>query len=507
MMGNETSNARDSLDLNVLSYRFDRLEDLCSKLDTLIRRPDCDKIECQETLIKLRDELMLVGMALESDGTRAIIADFNISSRELYVLIFAGTDRLLEKAFKNNKESIMELTNKVRTSISLWRTRIIGPHEASTASGAVTAQPTPEPKNGSPVSEAKLPLGKDLVFTHSQLGRVKIKYISLNDAIRIQEFLQETNSRRFAVSVVHHQLIQPKLGLDEIGAWPDDVLIEVCLKLLENEPTIRSHFDRRTEHSFFENFHEAFVAYQKEQTERLGAVANAMQSQMSGAIERVAASLNTLGFRAAMQALATYNFRGLSANMQAIQSMSRFILPPIVLPAVRPSWLDPPLRQPTEYRTSHLADEVTKEAIEVLLDDVDVELEQKRQGAWQTFHGTSQDGLSQAMHSMREVLRQLLDMLAPEEEVPRASWYDKPPKAKSLVTRKMRVRFALAGTSSTVSKSTLELVDSLADSVDKTYAKISGEAHRKGEAPRAQVEAYLRLCEAIILILLVNRGV
>jgi hypothetical protein len=70
----------------------------------------------------------------------------------------------------------------------------------------------------------------------------------------------------------------------------------------------------------------------------------------------------------------------------------------------------------------------------------------------------------------------------------------------------MRVRYALAGTSSEVSQSTMRLIDSLAETVDETYAKISSEAHRTGEPLKSQIGAYLILSEAVILNLLVQRN-
>lgn len=108
---------------------------------------------------------------------------------------------------------------------------------------------------------------------------------------------------------------------------------------------------------------------------------------------------------------------------------------------------------------------------------------------------------------MREVLRQLLDKLAPEDEIPKAPWYSKPLKGRSPVTRKMRVHYALVGNRPNVSQSTLELIDSLADSVEKTYGKLSSEAHRQDEPIVKQIEAYLSLSEAVILNILVNSNI
>lgn len=289
------------------------------------------------------------------------------------------------------------------------------------------------PDDSAPKHEAKLPFGKNIVFAHNLLGQVEVKYISVKDARTIRGLLQETNFRYFAVSVVHNQLIQPRLALGETESLPDDVLIEICSKLLENEPTIKSHFQRRAKYSFFEDFHQAFAEHEKEQLERLAVIAKGIQSQVGAALERVTSSINTPGFKAAMQALASYDFNHLSATMQAIQNMSLFAIPPGISRAVRPSWLDAPLIEQTKYQIPRFVDDA--------------------------------------------------------------------------VTRKMRIRFALARTDLNVSQSTLELIDSLAETVDKAYYKLSAETHRQSEAINTQVEAYLKSSEAVILLLLANLSV
>ncbi|MFA5065605.1 MAG: hypothetical protein WC566_09070 [Dehalococcoidia bacterium] len=363
-----------------------------------------------------------------------------------------------------------------------------------------------DPQDDSAAGQAKLPFRKNLVLTHRFLGQTEIKYISLNDLIRIEEFLNDDDFRHFAAIVIHSQLVQPELSLKETEAWPDEILMDIGSKLLENEPTINNHFQRRVERSFFEDFHQAFAKYGNEQREQLGTIAKGLQLQVSEAMKQLNSAVNTPGFKTAMQTLATYDFRGLSASMQAVQNMSRFAPPPIIFPNVRSSWLDAPLIRSVNYSRSDAVDEVQKETIEVLLSDLDPELERKRLGSWQTFKGKSQDRLSQAMNSMREVLRQLLDKLAPEEDIPKAPWYNKPLKGSTPVTRKMRVRYALAGESLDISQSTLRLIESLSSSVDETYDKLSAESHRLDKGLDVQVEAYLRLSEAIILTLLTARS-
>ena len=135
---------------------------------------------------------------------------------------------------------------------------------------------------------------------------------------------------------------------------------------------------------------------------------------------------------------------------------------------------------------------------------LDPQLERKRRGAWQTLKGSSADKHAQAAHSMREVLSQLLDKLAPGERVKKASWYKKP-KSGDPVTRAMRVRWAIAGNSANVSNSTLEQIESLAKAVDTTYAKLSAEGH-EGKVGKDQIShACINACESVIELIAASR--
>jgi hypothetical protein len=487
------SDKQGELDLNVLLYRFGRLEGLCNELEHLIKQPKYATAECQTILIKLRDELELVDILIEIDKLWAAIKKFKITARELYILSFAGREKLLEKAFKNDKRSIAELIGKVRTSISLWKTRITGEYK-------LKATPIIE------ADKSKQFFKNNTVFEHILLGRVEIKYLTLADAEKIEHFLQESNTRHFTVLVVHNQLVQPQLSLSKIEAWADNVLIEICSKLLGNEPSIKKYFHRHTSCSFFEDFYNTFTESFKEQRQRSEVIQKQLQEKYGGLVKQMASMLDTTGVEIAMKALSAYDFRYLSESIQAIQNMSRFTKLPLSLPMVRPVWLDTPFIKSVSYPVEDTIGEVSQETVEVLLNGIDPELERKRQGAWQTFYSTSQDRISQAIYSMREVLRLLLDILAPEKEIPKAPWYNKPKKGAALVTRKMRVRYALGGVKHEVSESTLDLIVSLADTVEKTYSKLSAETHCQNEVTDTKTEAYLKSCEAVILLLLVHRS-
>ena len=141
-----------------------------------------------------------------------------------------------------------------------------------------------------------------------------------------------------------------------------------------------------------------------------------------------------------------------------------------------------------------------------LLAALDPSLETKRLGVWQTFYGNSTDKLGQSAHSMREVIRLLLDRLAPDEQIIAAPWYSPPKGAgKSPITRKMRVRFCLSGASKSPSPSVLTFIESVASFVDESYARLCNEAHADKESDVTEVKAFLESGEIVILMILLKR--
>ncbi len=151
----------------------------------------------------------------------------------------------------------------------------------------------------------------------------------------------------------------------------------------------------------------------------------------------------------------------------------------------------------SQYSNS-VSNTVTSTAlVQNFLESIDPQLELKRLGAWEALESNNSDGPSQAAHSMREVLRQLLDKLAPINEVLRAPWYRRP-IADTTVTRAMRVRYALSGKASETSESTLRLIETLSATVDSAYAKLSAESHSDKLVKRSEVRSCLVACEAII---------
>jgi len=128
---------------------------------------------------------------------------------------------------------------------------------------------------------------------------------------------------------------------------------------------------------------------------------------------------------------------------------------------------------------------------------IDPELETKRLGAWEALNTNRTEGMVQATHSMREVLRQLMDTLSPVEKVQNAPWYKKP-NGDTNVTRNMRIRYAIAGDSTDISESTLDLIKGCSAATDSVYSKLSAQSHTGKKPTITATRMYLVACETVI---------
>jgi hypothetical protein len=345
--------------------------------------------------------------------------------------------------------------------------------------------------------------GKNVKITHPILGEVEIKYLSWGDNGKIAKFIEDKSPRSFAIKVIHNQLIQPQLKLEDIEKWSDTTLEEVCTKFLENEESIRTYFQQADAKDFYEKFYLAFKASDDKTKASLANLAKTIQSQFDGIGKQLAtiSILNSPQLQSAFQALSSYDFKNLATTTQILQNMAQ-ITKPINLAI--PSSLSS-LAFTVEPRAISLPriskNEEPNETIEILLNNISSDLEMKRKGAWQTFRSQNVDRISQSTNSMREVLRQVLDILGPDEKVKKACWYFAP-KTGSPVHRNMRIRYALAGDNPQVSQSTLKMIDSLSDAVDTIYAKLSAQTHAEQKGEYILAEGCLKACEAIMMLVL-----
>jgi len=143
--------------------------------------------------------------------------------------------------------------------------------------------------------------------------------------------------------------------------------------------------------------------------------------------------------------------------------------------------------------------------IQTFLEQISPDLESKRAGAWQALESGTQDGPAQAASSMRELLSQVLDNLAPSGFVQKAPWYKKP-KQEPAVTRATKIRYAITGTSDVQSESTLSLINGISEAINAVYAKLSAASHSRTRLKISNVRMYLFACEAIIGLISTERS-
>jgi hypothetical protein len=65
----------------------------------------------------------------------------------------------------------------------------------------------------------------------------------------------------------------------------------------------------------------------------------------------------------------------------------------------------------------------TLDELDEWLHEIDPHLINIRQGAWAAVYSSQPDTIRQAAHSGRELIRQVLERLGPDEEVRRAEWF------------------------------------------------------------------------------------
>jgi hypothetical protein len=167
--------------------------------------------------------------------------------------------------------------------------------------------------------------------------------------------------------------------------------------------------------------------------------------------------------------------------------------------AVKPQQTVPPskVERPEPKTSLSEVPTVTTTFIQNFLESVDPELELKRLGAWEALNSNRPEGRVQATHSMREVLRLLLDKLSPAEKVQKTSWYKRPDSGAS-ITRAMKIRYAIAGDSNEISESTLSLIRDMSATVESTYARLSAQSHTEKKTTITATRMYLIACETTI---------
>jgi len=125
------------------------------------------------------------------------------------------------------------------------------------------------------------------------------------------------------------------------------------------------------------------------------------------------------------------------------------------------------------------------------------------EGAWQTLRDKSKlDRYRQAAHSMRDVITNLLNLLAPHKEVKRAEWYEQISGTNS-VTRPQRVKYAIIGGNpeKTIDEKDLEEINNLAKDTNDVYQDFS-KFHSIDAEGEILIESYMDRSVSVICLIL-----
>ena len=136
--------------------------------------------------------------------------------------------------------------------------------------------------------------------------------------------------------------------------------------------------------------------------------------------------------------------------------------------------------------------EDTEEPLYLLLIDLNPDLADKWRGSWEALEGSNPDGLSQAAFSYRELIRMVLDELAPNVEVDRS-------KQSFWSKRKQQVRQVLSGSEG-------EFAYTMVVGLSKLYDFLSKPAHTIYRN-RLVVRAALMSGDGLLLLLLSSKQV
>ena len=144
-----------------------------------------------------------------------------------------------------------------------------------------------------------------------------------------------------------------------------------------------------------------------------------------------------------------------------------------------------------------------RKELESDLRKIDERLADMYEGAWQTLMDKSKlDRYRQTAHSMRDVITNLLNLLAPHEEVKRAEWYEQI-SATNQVTRRQRVKYAIMGgkTEKTIDEKDLEEINNLAKDTNDVYHDLS-EFHSIDAEGEILIESYMDRSVSVICLIL-----
>jgi hypothetical protein len=122
------------------------------------------------------------------------------------------------------------------------------------------------------------------------------------------------------------------------------------------------------------------------------------------------------------------------------------------------------------------------------LHEIAPRLENKLDGAWETFYDrTKVDRFRQASSSMRELISDTLQVLAPDLRIQEASWFSKKDPHRR-PTQTDRARYAIVGKNAAVDEKDLKSVADLAKSIRESYEELNKYTHERGNQVEVKPE-------------------
>ena len=128
-------------------------------------------------------------------------------------------------------------------------------------------------------------------------------------------------------------------------------------------------------------------------------------------------------------------------------------------------------------------------------------------GSETALYGTTEDHLSQAAHSMRDLFQQLMEHLAPTDAVKQQPWFKPTPGAPDQVSRMSRLKYILYGSGEMLNEFDTKRLDEVADGAKTSLDLAIARAHdHDPDLAEADVELAIDYARFSLLEVLKERG-
>jgi len=135
------------------------------------------------------------------------------------------------------------------------------------------------------------------------------------------------------------------------------------------------------------------------------------------------------------------------------------------------------------------------------------EFVERRKGAWSSYFVGDSESRKQACHSMREILTQLLDEFAKEDDVKRTPWWAWDTNAPRGVSKRQKLRFFVYGEKDSFDEEKISQIEQLIDLAYKAHSDVIAMAHGRIALDADPCRAALETLEdAMSMLLLERRG-